>query len=355
MISRRRKTFIIASHFVVSCIVFLIASNFIEVPYQINTYSEVFPKEKWLLTLGNGGQIISNLINYTEGYTTQYSISQFERGEFISANFTEFLKSKKEFEKGDTIVFLKSSDIREQFVTTEGEWRVALANLKSQNSAQKEPLIRESESRLKYTEEKISEQKVLFDRVKQLYEKGLASQQEYELEKWNLDLLEIEAKMYRAQLDNLTTGVKPEETKLLEEQVEALQSRLKFLKERESQLLFVSPIQGKIISSFSPDTLLYVINYKQVVLHVPIKICDLSEFSRGQLIQVSFSNFEEEYSGEVLSIEREVKFISGQQVVFISLLMDNSAGYFLPGMIMENSLKLREVTLLEQISRLISR
>jgi hypothetical protein len=142
---------------------------------------------------------------------------------------------------------------------------------------------------------------------------------------------------------------------LLESQVKALQSRMKFLKERESQLLFVSPIDGKIISSYSPDTLLYAINYKQVVLHIPVKISDLSEFSKGQMLEISFSEIEETNHGEILSIDNEVKFMNGQQVVFISLLIDNKNKYFIPGMILENSLKLREVTLIEKISRLILR
>ncbi|HSP89246.1 MAG TPA: hypothetical protein VLN45_14010, partial [Ignavibacteriaceae bacterium] len=112
---------------------------------------------------------------------------------------------------------------------------------------------------------------------------------------------------------------------------------------------------GKIISSYSPDTLLYVINYNQVVLHIPIKISDLSEFSKGQMLEISFSEIEDTNHGEILSIDNEVKFINGQQVVFISLLLDNKNGLFIPGMILENSLKLREITLIEKISRLILR
>jgi hypothetical protein len=351
----KKNTFHLAISFVVVGIVFLVISNFIVVPYRLGSYAEVFPKEKWLLTRGNSGQIISNLIDYTAGYTTSYSFSQFERGEFVSANFHQFLKGKKEFEMGDTIVFLQSSYVRDELIKAEGELMVALANLKSQSSAEKEALIREAESRLKYTEERITEQKVLYERLKQLFEKGLASQQEYELEKWNLDLLEIEANIYSAQLDNLTTGVKPEQIKLLQSQVSALQSRLEFLKERESQLVFVSPISGKIVSSYSPDTLLIVMNDEQVVLHMPVKIEDMPDFRKDQLITISFAKLNQSYSGKVLNIDKEVKLITGQQVVFISVLIDNREGHFLPGMILENYLKLGDITLLEQISRAITR
>jgi len=91
MIYRQRKTLHILLFFTITLILFLIVSAFIEIPFNIKTYSEVFPKEKWMLTRGNGGQIISNHIDYTKGYTAEYKMAQFERGEYVSINFREYL------------------------------------------------------------------------------------------------------------------------------------------------------------------------------------------------------------------------------------------------------------------------
>ncbi len=354
MIYKQRKT----SHIVIAALILLaillITFNFITVPMQISTYSEVFPKERWLLTRGNGGQIISNLIDYSKGQTTQYDISQFERGEYVSVDFLNSIKDKREFDKGDTIIVMHSSDVSDRLITAEGELEVALANLNSQNSAQKEALVNEAESKLKYTEEKIGEQKILFDRTKQLFEKNLVSKQEYELQEWNLNLLEIEKKIYTSQLENLRTGVKPEEKRLLETQINAAKEKLEFLRERESQLVISLPINGAVTSTFSPDTLLNIVNYKQVVLHTPIRITDLQEFRIGQQISVSFPGLKKVLSGNVLSINKEVKLVNAQQAVFISVLFDNSANQLLPGMVVENSIKLKNITLLEQIIKIIT-
>ena len=354
MIYRQRKT----SHIVIASLILLavvlITFHFVTVPMKISTYSEVFPKERWLLTRDNGGQLISNLIDYSKGQTTQYDISQFERGEYVSVDFLNSVKDKKEFVKGDTVVVMYSSEVSDRMISAESELEVAIANLKSQNSSQKEALVREAENKLKYTEEKIEEQKVLLDRTKQLYEKGLVSKQEYELQEWDLNLLQIEQKIYTSQLENIKTGVKPEDINMLESQIGAAKAKLKFLKEREAQLVISSPINGTIISTFSPDTLLNVINYKQVVLHTPIKIADLHEFKTGREIHVSFPNLEKELTGKVLSINKEVKLVNSQQVVFVSILFDNASGELLPGMIVENAIKLKTITMLDQLVRIVS-
>lgn len=355
MVYRQRRTRYTLIAFTIALLIFVFISRFIEIPLTIKTYSEVFPKEKWLLTRGNSGEIVSNLIDFSNGHTAQYNISQFERGELVSVNFSKFLRDKKELSKGDTVVFMRSSNVQDQLVSAEGELEVALANLKSQSSSQKEPLIREAESRLKYTEEKLAQQKVLVERGRQLYEKNLSSKQEFEMQKWSLDLLAIECKIYNSQLENLRTGIKPEETKYLESQIASSQNRLRFLKKMESQLLIQSPICGKIAPSFSPDTLLNVSDIKMVVLHIPVKLTDLQLFAEGKKIPVNFPNISNStYNGHVISIGKEVKVMSGQQVVFISVMLENTPVTLLPGMILDTSMQLRTINLFDHLVRLVT-
>ncbi|MGE5411886.1 MAG: HlyD family secretion protein [Clostridiales bacterium] len=353
MVYRQRRAKGLLALLGVVLLVSLGFSAIIEVPYTIKSFSEVFPKEKWLLTRGKSGEIVSNLIDFSLGHTAQYNISQFERGEFVSVDFSNYLNGKKEFSKGDTVVFIRSSNVQDQLIKTEGELEVALANLKSQRSAQKEPMIREAESRLKYTEEKLAEQKVLLDRAKQLYEKNLSSKQEFEQQKWTLDLLEIEAKVYKAQLENLRTGVKPEEVGFLESQIRSVKSRLSFLKNRENQLLLQSPISGTIIPSFSPDTLLNIANIKTVILHIPVKIEDIKEFKEGAKLPITFANMTNTYLGQVIAISKEVKMLVGHQVVFVSIQLDNLSVELLPGMILDCSIMIRKANLFDNLTRMV--
>lgn len=355
MIQRKKRSVSILVIFLISLIILLTISAFIKVPFRIKTYSEVFPKEKWLLTRGKSGEIISNVIDYTKGHTTLYNISNFERGEVVSVDFFNYLKDKKEFIKGDTIVFIKSSDVLSQLKVAEGELQVAIANLKAQASPQKTPVIQEAEERLRYVREKIQEQKLIFDRTEQLYKKGLTSEQEYQLQQGTCNLLNIEEKIYISQIANLKTGVKPEAVELLQSEIKAIESKLSIVKMQQKQHLIISPIDGKIISSFSPDTLLYVSNFHEVVLHVPIKIIDLKEFHPGQDLIIQNDLLEETFPGKVLSIEKEVHIINGQQVVYLSLVANNDKINLLPGMILENELILRKTSFLNQLINLVTR
>lgn len=329
----------------------LVACNYISVPFEIGTVGEIFPKEKWTLSRGDAGQVISNVIDYTKGYSTHYDIFQFERGEVVSANLSRYLGGKKELFKGDTIFCMQSSDLEDQLITAKNALLVATAELRSKSSAEKEPLIREAEHRLEYTRKKTEEQKLVFDRAAQLYEKGFSSLQEFELQKWNYDLLEIEEQIAAARLENLKTGVKPQEVEFLVSQIDALKSRLAYLKSRQSQLLVTSPIPGSVTSTFAPDTFLSVTNYRAIVLHVPVKITDLPEFHEGQTVSAYFPSLERTCEGTILSVGRNVTLMDEQQVVYLSIQFENSARVFMPGMVVRNTLRLRKITMLEYLLR----
>lgn len=353
MIYSGKKPYMVPALIISLLVLVLVLNIFIKPDLTIKTFCQVLPKEKWILTKGDNGQIISSMVDYTKGHTVQYSLNQFERGEYISLKFLS--DSREKFiNRGDTIISIISSEIEDRLISVEGELEVAKANLKSQSSGQKESMIREAETRLSYTQEKIDEQKVLFQRVSSMYEKGLSSQQEYETQKWILDLLEIEKEIYKAQFENLSTGVKDEEINFIESQINSIQSRLDFLKNRRNDLTIISPISGYIENVFSPDTLLTLINDKEVVLNIPVKLEDLEFLKKEQSVKLGLNDFEKEYSGTIVSIPREVKFLNNQQVVFISIKMDNNDGKLLPGMIKEGFLRIKEITLFEYFGRLLS-
>lgn len=351
MIYTAKKHFLIPI-ILITVLIFFLLNLLIKPNLTIKTLSEVFPKEKWILTRGTNGQLISSMIDYESGHTVQYNLNQFERGEFISLKYFFNPKEKKFFNKGDTIMSIYSSEVEDRLVTIEGELNVAKANLTSQSTGQKEALIKEAESRLNYIDEKIKEQKVLYERSKSLYEKELISQQDYEIQKWIIDLLEIEKKIYKAQLENLSTGVKPEEINLLKSQIAALESRLNFLKKRKNDLTITSPISGSLLNVFSQDTLMTLINDREVILHTPVKISDLEFLKNGSTVNLQINK--SYYTGFIVLINKEVKLLNNQQVVFISTKLDNKDGKLLPGMILESLLQIKEISLIEYIQRLLS-
>ena len=84
MVYSGKKSYLVPAIIVSLIVLFLILNALIKPDLSIKTFCEVFPKEKWLLTRGPNGQIISSMENYENGHTVQYSLNYFERGEYIS-------------------------------------------------------------------------------------------------------------------------------------------------------------------------------------------------------------------------------------------------------------------------------
>jgi HlyD family secretion protein len=239
--------------------------------------------------------------------------------------------------------------VAEKLNTLRGDIAIAKANLKSQTTGDKEALIKEAQSRLLYNAKQIEDQKVMVSRVETLKSKGLGSQQEYETQKWLLDLYEIEKGVYQSQLENLKTGVKKEEKDLLATQVTSLETQYRVLQDRFKKLAILAPLSGRLGVVFSPDTLLSVINDKEIVLQTAIQTKDLDLIKAGQNVSIQFAGKDEKIRGEILSISREVKLIHGEQIVFASILLDNSRGRLIPGMVLESFIDIREMSFFEYL------
>jgi hypothetical protein len=335
MIYSQRKNYLLPAILMSLLLLVLLLNAIFTLQLNIKSFSEIYPKEKWILTWGTNGQIISNMIDYSSGHTVAYNLNQFERGEFISLKFNPLDKTGKIINKGDTIISMSSSEVEERLTTAEGELEVAKANLQSKNTGEKESVIEEAKNRLGYTIEKINQQQVLFNRDSVLYEKGLISEQE-------------------SQIKDLSTGVKTEEVDLLKSQIKSIESRLNVLNKRKNNLTIVSPITGYISDTFSPDTLLVLINDRETIIRIPIKIEDIDLLKNRKTVKIGFADSDTEYKGSIISISREVKFIDNQQVVFVSILIKNTDGRLMSGMVKETYIKLNEISLFKYLSRIVS-
>jgi hypothetical protein len=349
MIYSRKRPYLIplVVLFIVALIVIL--NLMVKPQLTVETFSQVMPREKWLLTRGTNGQVISSMIDFTRGFTTSYSLNQFERGEYVALDFVFNRNGRKYVSKGDTIIYIISTDVEERIISAAGDLAIAKATLKSLISGEKQALVEEAKARLGYNAKQIEDQKINVSRVEALRTKGLGSDVEYETQKWMLDLYEVERGIYKAQLDNLITGVKPEERELLTTQVNALEATLNSIRERMTKLAIVSPISGRVGVVYSPDTLMSIINDKEIVLHTAIKTKDIELFSAGQHLHLKFGDKEKKIEGEVLTISREVDIVNGEQVAFASILVDNSDGKLMSGMVIENYIEVREMSFWEYL------
>lgn len=331
----------------VTVVLFLIFvfGEVVKIPKTIDSYAQIYPHSKWVLSTGTAGQINSSLMDFTHGFSSSYQTTQFDRGEDISFLFDKSLSNKHNIEAGDTIIRIKSSQIQERIILAQGELAVAKANLLSQSTGDKTELVNEATSNLEFSKTKVVQKKSLFDRADQLFKKGLISQEEYDTQKWELKLLEIEVEVNKSKLEALKTGVKQEQVQIITSQIEALNSQLKFLFERAERLYILSPIGGIVSQSFSPDTLLTVLKMDEVMLNIPVKLSDVNNFKRGTNSKIELGQNHESIIGKTISISNEVQIMDGNQVVFARMLIKNPNEKYLSGMVLPCRITLDKISL----------
>lgn len=333
----------------------IILSVLVEVPNDIAVHAEIFPKEKWLLTKGSNGEVISTHLDYVKGRNKSYSITNFERGEFLNIVFTDAVLNSTAVRLGDTVAFMKSNKLEEELLSANSQLDVAMANLKSQNSPAMEALLEEAKYKLDYSEKKIQEQKIIYERVKQLFEKGYSSQQEFDLNKNLLDLLQIEFRINEANLKALTTGIKPEEIAALESQITSIRRLSNYLENKKMQFTLTAPFSGTILPSYRTDTLFQLTNTNDVVLQVPIELTAVYKIKTAALHILEFPDFNKRVDGTIISVGSEVKILGGRQVVLATLLVSQQDNFLLPGMILRCNIISGDVTLAAYILELLNR
>ncbi|MFA7419685.1 MAG: hypothetical protein WCZ90_08355 [Melioribacteraceae bacterium] len=339
------RKFLVAILFACVLLFFFIFGGSIFVSNNMNAFAQVQPTHNWIISRGTSGQISSIVVDYITGTSSGNETIQFDRGEDVSFTFTDVLSKKNKITKGDTIAVIQSSQLNERLISLEGELAVTKANLLSQTTGEKEELVKEAEANLELAKSRVAQKRIIFDRYQQLFNKNLVSQEEFETHKWEFRLLEIDVQIYKSKLDALRTGVKPQEAAIISLQMETIARQLQFIKERTSKLYITSPIDGVADQKFSSDTLLTVFKTDKVILDTPIRIVDMDKIEVGFLLNIELQKDDFTVSGKIISISKEVKILDGNQIVFARILIDNSTGKLLPGMVVECNLRLGKISL----------
>ncbi len=325
----------------------IIIGSGIKFPNSLSTFSETFPSEKWIIFRGTDGQLTSSLINYKTGLTTNFSVTQFQRGESMVFSLSPKLLINTKILSGDTIGYFSSSYVDEKIAEIMGNYNVAKAEYIANKAGEKKPIVEEYIKRIELANILYEQEKNICSRKEQLYQKGFSSLEDYQTELAKLKQLETEIEINKNVLASKSTGVKPESLDLLEAQIESYQTNLNVLKKRADNFVIKSPICGVINRVFSQDTILSIINMEKVIINFPLKIANASEIKEGEIVNIKLKNIDNIIKGKVLSISKEVKMLHYEQVLYAAVLVDNSNGLILSGMVSEGAIILKPANALQ--------
>lgn len=341
--------------FIISVSIIVLIGGFLlspfTVPYELVSYGKIMPARKWVLSKGSDGQLIASSTNYETGVSDGYSVSQFERGTEMQFKLRPTLMTEGYVQLGDTVGSIYASDIEERLAELNGLRAVAEAELEANLVGEKPAIIKEAEHRMARDKAEALEQHRTVYRLQKLYDKALIAEQELESAIAKATILDLEVSIDQAQLEAVQTGEKSAQIKLYEAQIEAYQQQHKALEKRFKSFNITSPIEGKITRTFSSDTLLVISDTTAFVAFLPIKLNDLKYLSEAESVNILSLGSGETVSGELVSLDKEVHVIQGEQVIVVAAVLKKVSSDIMPGILAQCIIICKPVTSIEYVRR----
>jgi hypothetical protein len=277
----------------------------------------------------------------------------FDRGDAMKFSFKPSLYSGVRIQTNDTIAVVYSNEIERQIENLKGEILSAKASLILNLTGEKEAIIEQENKTLDYSIKQSEEQKKILDRVKTLYEKGLASQEEYEIAKGTYELYLINSSISKARLQTVQTGAKKEQVGLIKSQIISLENELAILQKRFSGFTITAPINGIVNRKTNSDTLMIIADDSKYVLLCPIKVRDSKFISDSALVEIKTDD--RSAIARVYAKDNSVKIVNGIQVVTLSADVLNEHNNLSSDMIVDCYVNAGNLTPLQYLVRIWQR
>jgi len=220
--------------------------------------------------------------------------------------------------KGDILAELDKTDILTEIEETKAELKKARAILEKLKNTPRPQEIKKANATVSAALAKLKNAEADFKRIKKLYEKGFASQDELDEAQKNYSLAKAEYQKAKEEYELIKEGPQKEEILEAMAEVERIKAKLKKLKVRLSYTTIKSPIDGVVLEkdveegemvtagtlSTSYGTLLFVLgDLREMFVKVKINEVDIDKVKIGQkvIIHLDAAPYKK-YIGKVIQI-----------------------------------------------------
>lgn len=346
---KQQKIIVLIIAVLISAGVFLLP---IQISYTINSIAKILPASQWTLSRGNDGEILASTKNFISNKNNTYQVTSFERGESMLLNLNPSLKNGEVVSEGDTLGTIFSSSQQENLIQLNGELKVLNASLKVALSGDKKTQVQEAEQRLAVAKMELEKQTKIVARLQESLEKEIISQQEYQLESDELNILAKAVDVRQAELESTLSGEKDEEINRLKEQITAVENEISFFQEQiDSQNLLVAPFSGRIDMTFSNDTLLVLSNFDTGVAFLPVPLEEAVYIIQSEKVSFSSTYTETLLSGEVQMKQPVMQLVGGKQCITVLATVHPLSNNFISGLLTPAEINCSPVSLPTYLKR----
>ena len=309
----------------------------------INVAGKVLPARAWLLVKNQQGSVLATFSDNLRGNVGNYTAVNVIRGDAFGFTLRTSLKPGDTVVAGDTVVSIRSHELVRQSEQIGGELAVAKANLAVMLSGEKEPITREAEKSLVLAKERSQLQDALFKRQDSLYQKNLVSREVYDLARSAAQMAAIEVAIAEARLQTVSTGSKPEQIRMIQSQIAALERDLRMLAEQVGAMTLVAPLTGILLASPSVDTLCILEDTARVAL-VAVPVEYMTRVLPGQSMTLRVPRRPETVPGVVVRVDPQVHLFMGKQVVMATAALHDTRGVLPSHLVMIGAIETERVS-----------
>ena len=309
----------------------LILASKAEFTYYVNGRGVIMPVQEWSLHGGFGGSLIHIFENHLDGTVTEYGVSEIQRGDIARYQFNEHLLRTGSVEKGDTLVWLFTSEIQLQIIQLEGELAYQQSLLAAYLSGKKPEEIMVAENRVELARQELETQRALTGRIMQLFKEDVVSQQEYELSLNDLKVKEYALEIAGSLFNTLTSGRKSEDIDAVRARISSLNNQIDQMKVHVDAFHLVTPISGKIIRERNPvientsEVILRIADFSSYAVIMPVDHAEEAYLQTGQLVIISSGSRKLSYTGELVAIDKTVRLMNNQPKIFLTILLSDTS------------------------------
>jgi hypothetical protein len=325
-----------------------------KVNFKFRSTGWIQPQKKWSLRADLEGNFYGDLINYETGAVELSTSYRFERGDIATLSVREGLANNVIVNAGDTIGYLYSRLVEERLKQLQNLLAVEQKLLQSSSAGEKPEILQNLKQKLTFAEQQFDFARKNYDRSLILYQDSVITATEFELAETdylsaitNIDIAKSE---YEAGL----TGSKPEEIRMIEEQIRAYASEIDFLQETKSKYLILSPVTGKIVfNQFIPEQTEYIsiTDTSNYILNIPVKVQYKPYLISNGSVEFSVPGVSQSFHAKVFDIADNAVLLISTQVFFVKAIVTESSPLVAQGLSVQCTFYGEEITISEYINR----
>lgn len=288
----------------------------VQLPYAAESIGRVLPAQEWRLVQDQTGRLTSVVRDNKFGAAQQIDAFQFEQGDFSGIKIE--IPAGSFVSAGDTVVRMYSIRQREEIQQIEAQLALYSAQLQSDKTGDKPPIVQEAENKLHFAEQDLSLKENFYHLKKKLKDEGLIAATEYQMAENDWNLAKIQVEIARKYLENVGTGIKIEGVGITEAQLLGLKNRLNILRQKGLAFVIRAPFSGWVVSSALPEELLTLQRADEYVVQIPVRVEQLRYLHPGVHIGVTDVQTGRVFSGKFGSLGSKVEVLDNRQVSMLT-------------------------------------